>query len=348
MKEEFVILGGGVAGLSAANRLAELGASPLLIEGGSYPAHKICGEFFSPSSLIQLEKWHIFPKKIHHANLRTAHSELHLPFSPAAGSLSHYQLDQALAKRAERKGAALMTHTRVEAMRMAKKRSEYHELDLSNGVTIEAKHLLIATGRLPSLTQKTMTPRYIGFKTHFSGLSLKDSLEMFSFPGAYLGITPIENDHFNVAGLAEYSLFKDLSLAELIDSLKRQQPLLNTYLNEGQNLFTEWMQTTVPEFGIKHTPHYPRTYYIGDAAATIPPASGNGLTLAIECGRLAAHYVLKDDEQGFKKQWHSRIRGPIFFAKLLHRVMLNPSYGNPLIWLNSRLPLAHLLYKMTR
>jgi flavin-dependent dehydrogenase len=51
MNADYVILGGGVAGLCAARRLIELGIQPLVIEAGSYPSHKVCGEFISSSGV---------------------------------------------------------------------------------------------------------------------------------------------------------------------------------------------------------------------------------------------------------------------------------------------------------
>ncbi len=59
MIEDCVIVGGGVAGLSAANRLADAGLSPLIVEASKYPAHRICGEFLHRT--FAHEKDGIFP-----------------------------------------------------------------------------------------------------------------------------------------------------------------------------------------------------------------------------------------------------------------------------------------------
>ena len=106
---DFVILGGGAAGLSAAMHLIELGASPLVIEGGHYPAHKVCGEFFSPSGLKILDRWEIHPIPITDAYVHTPSRSLHYPFPQPAGSLSHLIFDPALAGAIQRKGGELLT-----------------------------------------------------------------------------------------------------------------------------------------------------------------------------------------------------------------------------------------------
>ena len=62
-----LIVGGGIAGLSALNRLVDLGISATLVESGTYPSHKICGEFFSSECLPILSSWDVEPiEKIEH------------------------------------------------------------------------------------------------------------------------------------------------------------------------------------------------------------------------------------------------------------------------------------------
>lgn len=107
IKYEYVILGGGLAGLCAAKRLLELGARPLVIEAGGYPSHKVCGEFLSPSSLPILKKWNIHPIPINQASLHTCSRSLKLTFSNPAGSLSHLTLDPQLAEQISQQGALL-------------------------------------------------------------------------------------------------------------------------------------------------------------------------------------------------------------------------------------------------
>lgn len=92
MKKRFVIIGGGIAGLCAAIRLSELGEEPLLVEGGSYPAHKICGEFLSPECLSFLHDWNIHPVPISQAILKTLTSSLVFPFPSPAGSNVTYSI----------------------------------------------------------------------------------------------------------------------------------------------------------------------------------------------------------------------------------------------------------------
>lgn len=47
---DLIIIGGGLAGLSSAILSSRQGLKVLVIEKGSYPRHKVCGEFISMES----------------------------------------------------------------------------------------------------------------------------------------------------------------------------------------------------------------------------------------------------------------------------------------------------------
>ena len=46
-QKEVLILGGGLAGLTAAIHLSKLGLQVTVIEKNGYPKHKVCGEYIS-------------------------------------------------------------------------------------------------------------------------------------------------------------------------------------------------------------------------------------------------------------------------------------------------------------
>lgn len=336
---DYVIIGGGVAGLCAAKRLLEHGVCPLVIEGGNYPAHKVCGEFLSPSSLPLLQKWNLYPTPIHQAQLHTHSKKLPIHFRNPAGSLSHLTLDTQLANQIVRQGAILFTQTKVLDLSPASQDQAFHQLTLSSGEKIHAKHLLIATGRLPNHAGKKVIPRYIGLKAHFSNLELNSTLHMFSFQGAYLGISPIENGHVNLACLAKIERVKQFpSTQEFMQSLITSHPFLCELLASGSNLFGHWMEAWIPEFGWRSNPTWPRTYWIGDAASTIPPASGNGLSFAIAGGYLAAECAAHDHPLKFKKIWKKKCTASMRLAKGLHHLFLNPSLNSTAMQLGDWTP----------
>jgi flavin-dependent dehydrogenase len=347
---DYVILGGGVAGLCAAKRLLELGVRPLIIEAGSYPAHKVCGEFISPSSLPILNQWNIHPIPIYNIQLNTASKSLQLKFPQPAGSLSHLTFDLQLATQISQQGATLYTQTKVLDCTPPICEGRCHEISLSSGEVIKAKHVFIAAGRLPGYSVKKPQVRYIGLKAHFSNLNLDSTLHMFSFKGAYLGLAPIENGNANLACLATIEQVRQFpSSQHFMQNIIESHPLLCNLLASGLNLFDSWMEAPIPEFGMLSTPDWPHTYWIGDAAGTIPPASGNGLSLAIASGYLAAEFAIKERPLAFKHAWQKRCASQIRFAKSLHRLFLSPSWGSKAISLNQYFPLlAQKIFEFTR
>jgi menaquinone-9 beta-reductase len=350
MRIKFAIIGGGIAGLCAAIRLTELGEEPLLIEGGSYPAHKICGEFLSPECIKYLHDWNIHPMSIPKVILRSFNRTLTFSFPTPAGGMSHLQLDPALANYSIKQGAKIRTNTQVEAFQPKRNSSDAHLIRLANGETLEVSYVIIATGRLPNYAIKAPKMCYMGFKTHFKNIASEGNLEMHSFPGAYLGIAPVEDHKYNVACLANLKEVKRFSSPHLfIENLISKNPFLHPLLSAEDNLLGQWMVGAIPAFGIKQTPDWLDTYFIGDAAVTIPPASGNGLTMAILGGRLAAEYAVRFQAQEFKKMWVKRCSSQVFWGKLLHKFLLNPSYGSFLLKIGNSFPyLSHKIFDLTR
>jgi flavin-dependent dehydrogenase len=53
---DIAIIGGGVAGSTAAALLAQHGLQVILIEKGTFPRQKVCGEFLSPEGADVLSR----------------------------------------------------------------------------------------------------------------------------------------------------------------------------------------------------------------------------------------------------------------------------------------------------
>ena len=68
-------------------------------------------------------------------------------------------------------------------------------------------------------------------------------------------------------------------------------------------LFPQWLVTRAPEFSHRKTPKWANGYFIGDAAGSIPPATGNGLSMALSSGIMAAKYAVRGDANGFRRAW---------------------------------------------
>jgi len=349
---DFLIIGGGVAGLSAANRLVDLGENPVLIEAFDYPSHKICGEFISPEALPYLQDWDIVSEiYINKLKAFSGISSFNYTFPTAAASMSRYELDKKLSDRAQKNGAIIHLNTRVTEL-IANDSNNSYIATLSNGKTIEAHNVLVGGGRFFNTNQNQQKPKmpYVGFKAHFSGIDLSDTLEMHLHSGTYLGISPVKDNVVNVACLK--AVDKEISNPkEYIENLFQSPEFkrVKEKLDKGKLIFDEWLFTAAPSFEVKTNPILKNVYFIGDAAGTIPPATGNGLGMAITSGYMAADYAVNQDYMGFLKAWKRRYASRVRKGQMLHNIMMKPNLTKISFFICKKAPfIPNIIFSSTR
>ncbi len=325
---DFLIIGGGIAGLSVVNRLVDLAETPVLIEASDYPSHKICGEFLSPESLPYLEDWDIIPEnKITKTTFFNENRVFDFTFPKEAGSMSRYELDKQLCDRAKKNGATIITNMKVVALTAeVNSPTTLYEAKLSDGTLLYARNVFVGGGRFFDVSLNSIKPKmpYFGFKAHFSGIDSKETLEMYAVENGYLGISPIGKNIVNVACLAKVTTKITDPEKFIEDFLKKPgAKFVKDKLKNCKMLFDQWLFTEAPEFEAKANPHLKNIYFIGDAAGSIAPATGNGLGMAITSGYMAADYAVSEDSLLFHKAWKKRYGSRIKKGKLLHQVMMN-------------------------
>ncbi len=315
-----IIVGGGVAGLSAGIHLAVANKKVLILEGSKIPGHRMCGEFFSPEALPILKNWGIIPPvTINKGRFIVGNKQVDFPLPLPAGGFSRYDFDGELLKLALQKGVTVHTESPVTNL-LYKKPFQVS----CNGKSFTATSLIIGSGRLPQFTP--LPPKYMGFKAHFEGIELA-SLEMHCFKGGYLGLSPVSSNTVNVACLVQLDQVQNpLTFMEELKEKKGMEKFKER-LNQGKMLFPTWLTGKVPEFGMRKVPEVPDVYFIGDAAGSIPPISGDGLALALSSGIMAAKYCTANTPS-FKKDWQKEYCSRFFWAKLLHKIAITPPLAN--------------------
>lgn len=328
-----VIIGAGIAGLSAANHLVDHAIFPIIIEADVIGRNKICGEFFSPEAIPFLQHWNIPLIIINKCNFITKKNKYSFVIPPAA-SVSHAFCELELSKRAVNFGAQLLTKTCVTQITSAKTKHDSHYLTLSTGQTIETNNLIIATGKLQLFSNKTSNiagvPEYVGIKAHFTNINMPNELYIYLALGAYMGVTyiDIDNSIVNICCLAKKSLVdKYKSVDDFFENFITSNNILSNQYNSSL-VNNSYVTGTISKFGKKIIPDWHNTYFIGDAAATIYPASGNGLTMGLTAGVMAADYIINNMHNNFRKKWGLRYNRRLQYAHLLHKLFLNPSFAN--------------------
>lgn len=260
------IIGGGLAGLSLGIGLRRRGIGVTVVEAGTYPRHRVCGEFISGVSEETLEALGIvgaFAKSRHHHSVRWLFQgrpvfSWQLP-APARG-ISRYRLDKRLADMLVDAGASLETGTRAA-------------IDERPGV-------VAATGR-----RNHASGQRIGLKAHIRGLAMLADLEMHAGDNGYAGVAGIEDGWQNVCGIFRV----DRTIAA------RGRDLLPAYLDAGGNhalaaklRACEWRDGSFSATaGFAPGPQAAGGARVGDAAVMIPPFTGNGMSMAFESAALA-------------------------------------------------------------
>lgn len=334
--KKIVIVGGGIAGLSALNSLIDLDISATLIESGSYPSHKICGEFLSPESIPLLANWDVTPStRIEKISIISEKDSFQFSLPLPACSESRFDFDIKLVNRAIKKGARILKNAKVVNI-------EADNILLDNGERIPYTDLIISAGRFFGAT----IPMYYGIKGHFEGIDLQKELEMYPFKGGYGGISSIGKGQVNVACLIAKT---HNILNDPLKSLFLLAPALKKRLEKGSLIFSDWIIGQIPKFGIKNPPAWKNTYFIGDAAGTIPPATGLGLSLALTSGYMAAQFAKKGDYKGFKWNWTKKYKHVFKYGQVLHYCFTQPIASSSILQLTKIFPkLSHQLFAMTR
>ncbi|MBX9601098.1 MAG: hypothetical protein K2X35_08840 [Bryobacteraceae bacterium] len=321
MQRRISIVGGGPAGSAAAIAAALRGADARLHEQSAFPRHKVCGEFLSAEIEPALDRLGIRAGFLDHAPARVRTLRLYFgktrksaPLPEAGHGLSRYLLDDLLRRRALDLG---VSWTRERAAQ-------------PTGAAV------IASGRAAPAAPGD---RLFGFKAHFTGPP-DDAVELFFFPGGYVGINCVEQGRTNVCGLARESALRRFAFQydELLNATAAIRERLAPLRRE-----MDWLSTGPLVFGNRFgSPAPPETFLAGDALSFVDPFTGSGLLVAIRTGELAGASAAEDRPvAGYMAAAAGIIGRPFRFSSLLRDAV---RWGELLVpWIPSS-----LLYRITR
>ena len=303
------IVGGGLAVLSLGLGLRARGVPARLIEAGSYPRHRVCGEFITgldEDTRRELQLTDIL------AGARLARSVswsepgrpvLRYDLPEAALCLSRYRLDEAMASAFAAAGGDLRTGCR--------------------GPSEARPGRIMASGRRPQAGS-----RWVGLKQHFRGLDLRDDLELHLGRGAYVGLTRIEGSTVNVCGL-----FPRPGRGEGCGLIDRISAAGLTSLAQRLGSATALEATACAVAGLDYGRPAPQPAALGDYHGLIPPFTGHGMTVAMQSAALAARRLeawargrLTWDEtlSLLQHDWRRRFARKLAWGRVLHPWLLAP------------------------
>lgn len=283
---DLIVAGAGPAGSACAITAARGGARVLLLEKDRFPRHKVCGEFVSSESLrllhslLQEDPFQLL-LQIPLARIFLDGKNLDLPVAPAARSISRYELDSALLNAARKAGATVHEETAVRQVLPGKLFS------VNVGANMfKAKAVVNATGRWSQLTRTRtkLQEKWIGLKAHFTEALPQKSVDLYFFAAGYCGVTPVSENAVNVCAMvnaeAATSLERVFALHPRLWRRSRDwEPCFGTISTSGLH----FREPTTEDRGM---------LVAGDSAAFIDPFVGDGISLALHSGTLAAESLL--------------------------------------------------------
>ena len=325
--------------------------------------------------------------------------EMALP-APAWG-LSRHALDAALAAAAGHGGAEVWPETTVigaareggsaavqvrRAGARAAARSEREPLTLHAAAVIFAcgRHSAAALpprdNRAGSVSDRSPLPhgrgsdraerqgwrRCAGLKRHYTGVTMPPRVELYLFPGGYVGINPVEGapgeGRANVCVLLTYAAFQSLgkSLDCVLEAAAARHPLLAARLAGAQPVAgsecavapVDTERRPAPWDAVLDAP------CLGDTAAMIPPLAGDGMAMALRSAELclerAPAYLAgslspADWASAYTRAWRAEFAGRLRLGRALQRGLTTPTLGDGLAAIGAAFPvLAQWMLAGTR
>lgn len=295
---DLAVIGGGPAGTSAAITAARAGASVLLLERGKLPRQRVCGEFVSAESLELLNELLNASDLLNDA-LRIPEARLFFdghvvsaPVEPQAASIARLDLDIALWNSAQEAGVTTRLQTSIEKIAGAG-----HFLLSASAATYEARAVIDASGRWSNLRHHSASnsannaAKWLGVKAHFSEREPHPSVDLYFFDGGYCGVQPItlfESSHSERRVNACAMVRSDA--ARTLQDVLSLHPALRARAENWRPLGDP--VSTSPLFFHEPEPVQDRIFHAGDSAGFVDPFVGDGISLALRSGALAAQTVV--------------------------------------------------------
>jgi flavin-dependent dehydrogenase len=293
----------------------------VVFEKNKYPFHKVCGEY------ISMESWDFLE------SLGLPLSELHLPIIKNLGitsdrgfmlnhrlqmggfGISRYSLDHYLFEIALKKGVRVMENCRVQNVERDGEQA-YH-VTTSLGVfqtDVVCGSYGKYTPQFIHLHENENTPNnalnYIGVKYHVKTEFPADRIELHNFSDGYCGISKVDQGWNCLCYLttSRNLLENGKDVRSMEENVLYQNPFLKRYFTQSEFVNRQPLMISNVHFQKRQTDS-DGIFLLGDAAGSITPLCGNGMSMGMRASQMLARELMqffekKQSREAALKNYH--------------------------------------------
>jgi menaquinone-9 beta-reductase len=362
MKYDALIIGGGPAGATAALILARNGWSVALVERGTYPRRRVCGEFISATNLPLLHDLGIAQFFTSHAGpevrrvglfagdevLTAAMPEARSAFGKWGRALGREHLDLALADLAVANGARIWQDTSAVALRRSND-GFVCDIKSRNPNRLEGRLAIVANGSweqtfMPQRLRAHKPTDMLAFKAHFTGCDLAtDLMPLLVFRGGYGGLVNSDGGRVTLSCCIRRDAlvrcrreFRTSSAGEaVLRHLERSSQGLFQLAKRAQRQGS-WLASGPIWPGIRNC-YAGGIFFAGNAAGEAHPIIAEGISMAMQSGWLLATRLVRAQNEivaghglaaavrAYEKDWTKSFARRICFAAMFAEAATRPA-----------------------
>jgi menaquinone-9 beta-reductase len=354
MPEQYdvVIVGGGLAGLVAANILSRKNTNVLLIEKNNYPFHKVCGEYISNevvpflSSLgLNIESLNV--SRINELYISTpGRNSLKVNLDLGGFGVSRFNLDNSLYQSALNNNAKIITGKKVQDISFAE--NEFTVL-LNDSREIKSKIVIGSYGKREILDKalgRDFIKKHTGYmavKYHIRSKYPVNRIGLYLFKDGYCGLVKIEEDKYCLCYLTKRSNMKGYkTIQEMEEKVLYKNPLLRDVFRDSEFIYDKPEVINEISFARKNSVE-DHVLMCGDTAGLITPLCGNGMSMAIRSAAIACEEISKSGildihvitekkraemERNYKNAWSAEFSNRLLAGKMIQEIFNQSLFAN--------------------
>lgn len=351
---EIAIIGGGPSGSSAASYLSRAGFNVVLFEMKIFPRNTVCGEFLSGEIQDILRELGIYddflelhPNPIENFSLVFENDK---KISSALGftafGLQRSFFDNLMLETARKAGTTVIQPAKVNEI---SREGDYFKVNYSYKNVdkfIHVNKVIAAYGKQNFLDKKLSrkfaddTTKLNGIKFQIESSVLRDpdkgTIKIYTSNNIYCGINAVDNDMVTICFLENRNFYENSPRQHLKDLLDANQEFRNIFRPEFFSSIDEVVIYGCGNiyFGNRHLVEN-GIFMIGDSAGVIAPLTGEGISMALQSGKLIAQILIDQKQKNlneevtrkvFIKNWKRLFARRIFTAKIIQEMLLRKKF----------------------